>query len=336
MKKKPYLKYGEILIIFSMLTFIFLNMGCKKDVEPIPFLFETFTINGTVINAITKEPVPNANVYCLGKVTNADANGLFYFTWQNQIPEEEVVLVSSIKKGYSTGKAYFNLGNTCITNVRMVPLNPPVNIGPEGGEIELTTDEGMGGSDKIKISFPENSVSSTISVSATQLKGIQIPGFPSYINTGHHNASTIHFEPAGFTFNKDIEVGFVLPMRMDPGVKIPLMKYNIALSVWELTSKNAIVDATGLVAKGYLNSLATYSVGISGDYEEELHSIEIKSSKKYYKNDSIIQPPDTIFCTQDSIIYPNGIPDSISVTWIYNATANNTMLLGNLVLDEEC
>ena len=318
------------LFVFSIL--LLTNQACKKDVDPIPS--DSFTISGTVINDNTKEPIANAIVYCLGKVTNSNNDGRFYFTWRNSYPINEVLLITSKKVGYTPGKAIFNLGNGSNTNVRMIPTNPPVTIGPGGGEIDLNTDEGLGNTNIIKITFLENAVSSPISVSATLLKGIQIPGFPAYINTGCHNASTIYFEPSGQTFNVNFKIGFVLPVRMDQGVEIPIMKYNEASSLWELTTKKAIVDASGFIANGYLNSFSTYSVGISGDYEESIHSIDGVNKAGPIKDDPVI--PDTIFCTEDSIIYPNGIPDSISVEWIFNATANNTTLFGTLVLDEEC
>jgi len=342
MKKKRLLFIIPFFLVAVSIGIYLLN-GCQKDVGSISYPVKMFEIHGKVIDFNSKVGIQNVQVVIGNTIIVTNQNGEFIFKWnQNNTPSDQKFFVAAKKDGYITNTVTFDLGYGSNTNIPLVPLNNSVLITSTGGGISLDNSESFNSNKKIELTIPAGAIENNTQVSVTQLKGITIAGKPSYLSNGYHCASVVYLSPQNLTLLKSSTISMPLPLKLESGTKLPLLIYDEKTFEWKESGINGVVDASGVMAVAEISKFATYSIGLEGTYEEHLTSAtkinSVKENKSKISSAKIKSlKTDTIFCTQDSIIYPNGFPhDILNIEWAYNTVSAITSVGGVAIIDPSC
>jgi hypothetical protein len=318
--------------LFGIALSLYFLQSCRKSVDPIPNNFE-YVFQSQVIDAETRVGVAGAKVMILGESVQTDSDGFYYMSLEGPIPDVSFEIVIE-KEGY--------IRNTYMTDytryislpiIRLLKVNEVVVIGKDGGEVIEASVDGLETSE-ISITIPPNALSENTNISCTPLEPRYTPDRLSYKRLGLLNTSTIHLEPLGLKLSEMAEIKAPLPVKMDQGTEIPLLAFNYEKMHWEESTTKAIVDETGLNAMYEVSEFTDFSMGIEGGYEEWDETekcIDIFPISKSSMDD-------IIYCTEDSIIYPEGFPtEEMSYVWAVNTVAVITEINGGQAfLDESC
>lgn len=319
--KKPIIITTSAILLLAVVLGMYLLNGCQKDVEPIE-LVTHYVITGKIVNDETSAPLSGVTVTCLGESSTTNANGIYSLNFE-ELPDD-YIKISAKKDGYPVGTTIISSGNyTSVNIIRLVPPAISKIITNAGGNLMIGNTESIDPDQKIEVIFPEGAVNSSTEISMTPLEGVQVPDISPRKTLGLLNAATVSLEPSGLTLNENATIYFPLPMKMDAGIVLDLLIYNENSLKWEKSGITAIVDSTGSLAVSGITHFSTYSIGIEGDYTENIDSA-------FLSTDPIETNDDSLYCYQATVVYPDGVPDSVSLNWMKNAVSQNTELGGRV------
>ncbi len=325
--KKTIIVASSIILLLAIALSLYLLNGCQKNVEPIE-LATPYIISGKVVDYRSCLPISDVTIVCLDKKTTTNSEGI-YNLYFNELPKG-FTKISAKKDGYPVGttiitEAYYSSVNT----IALVPPAISKTIDINGGSISVHNSESIDASQKIEVLFPKGALNENTTVSLTQLEGIYVPDISPRKTLGLLNVATVCLEPSGLKLNKNTTITFPLPMKIYKGALLDLLIYNEHSLSWEISSIKAIVDTSGTQAIAEINHFSTYSIGIKGNYTEEISDANwLDESEKT----SISQGE---YCYKATVYYPNGIPDNISPNWLKNIVSQNTELSGRVSFFEE-
>ncbi|ACF14859.1 hypothetical protein Ctha_2409 [Chloroherpeton thalassium ATCC 35110] len=323
--KKNYFKPKNIIAVLMVMVlagFFTSIHGCggsdgKNTVAPSDA--NTIEINGKVYDYETSVGIPYAKVLLLNDscVTSSDGSYTFY------IDEELLTDANEIRAsagGYIQNMEIFDKDE--IENYSYIALNPSaaaVTIGSNGGNIQTYDNpEALNSSDIIELVIPKEALDGEENISVTPLYGNNVPELSPTETLGLLNTSTVALLPYEIQLNEEVELTQPLPLEMSPGTKLKLLRFDTENNLWEDSGYEAIVQQNGTSATANITRFGIYSVGISGDYDEEYDSSE---------KDDIDQSSSNI-CISDTLVYPDGIPDGYNHQWLRNVVEQNSLLSG--------
>lgn len=319
--KKPIIITISATLLLAIALSVYLLGGCQKNVEPINLAIYYF-VTGKVVNDETSTPMSGVTVTCLEKSVTTNSDGIYSFNLE-ELPED-YIKISAKKNGYPIGTTIVSSGNySSVNTIRLIPPAVSKTIGTSGGSLFSGNTESIDPDQEIEIVFPEGAVSSSTEISMTPLEGVEVPDISPRKTLGLLNAATVSLEPSGLVLNKNATISFPLPMRMDKGQELDVLIYNEVSMEWEKSGVIAIVDSTRSLAISEISHFSTYSIGIDGDYTENVDNA-------FLYDDPIIPDEDSLYCYQATVVYPDGVPDDVSLNWMKNAVSQNTELGGRV------
>jgi hypothetical protein len=196
----------------------------------------------------------------------------------------------------------------------LIPVSGQTVIGPSGGVVQDTDDEG----DVITLSIPAGALTADIGISLTHLQGREIPGLPP---DGHLSFATVHVGPEGTVFQTPVTLTVPLPAPMTPGTPMPVYQPEpSSLIRWQDAGIQAVVDPDGLTASAPISRSGLYSVMPEIRIDESASQIlweqylVLPSSRGYYtvtyKNQWNNSAP-------EYVDFPDGAEDVSHSTLIY-------------------
>lgn len=230
----------------------------------------------------------------------------------------DTLLVHFSKQGYmgATLTAFVQpyYWSVNLKTASMIPVSGSTLIGPEGGVVQDTDDEG----DIITLTIPPGALASDTDISLTHLQGREIPGVPP---EDHLSFATAHVGPEGAVFLTPVTLTVPLPAPMNPGASMPVYKPDSSSPIrWQETGLQAVVDADGLTASVLVGRPGLYSVMPEIRIDESALQIlweqylVLPSSRGYYtvtyKNQWNNQAP-------EYVDFPDGAPGVSHSTLIY-------------------
>lgn len=322
-----------VLMVMACFSIFFLNCkleivgAAEVDVQEEPV--STLELKGRVVNKETLNGISNATVIINGSYeifTNSE--GYYEFPVRLVAGEMYEIWAYADKYGYGSTSAQIDRDNgaTIVNTIALLPLNPPVVIGSDGGTIEEKTSEVLTGDSSVSVSIPTGALDEDTAISVTPFEGVDVPGLPPF---GNLNIATVHIAPIGMSLNKKMMVTFPLPLTAKYlGDSIPLLCFDKNTFRWLQTEIVASVDTVNNVATAEISKLNTYSLAIQGSYEETIEDSTIIDEGRW-KMQSF--PIDESW--QATVEYPEGIPNqsSFSPNWLKNAVSQNTQLISGRV-----
>ena len=326
MKKPIIITFSAIFLLAVMLSIYLLN-GCQKNVEPVE-LITAYVVSGKVVDDKTSLPLADVIITCLEKSTTTNSDGIYTFYFE-EFPDD-FIKISAKKDGYPVGTTIISSASySSVNTIRLMPPAISKTIDDTGGSLSIGNTESIDESQKIEVIFPEGALNNSTEISMTPLEGIAIPDISPRKTLGLLNAATVSLEPSGLTLNQNATASFPLPMKMDPGTELELLLYDEDNLTWGKSGIMATVDATGSIAEAEITHFSTYSIGIEGDYTEEI-------GDAYWLDESEEPSSDQEeYCYQATVEYPDGVPDDVSLNWLKNVVSQNTELGGRVSFFEE-
>ncbi|PKP23573.1 MAG: hypothetical protein CVU06_07575 [Bacteroidetes bacterium HGW-Bacteroidetes-22] len=323
MKTKAYLTIASIILV--AFAAVFWVQSCSKSVDPLVITNPTtkLFLKGKVIDKATKLGIANA-IVTIGGITEITTNSEGIYMKEIDITTYNEVKISAKALGYGLGstEARINNGQITVNTITLKKLNTPITIGPDGGKIESTNNEGFL-NNKIELTIPPNAFSYNVDISVTPYEGIEVPGFAP---VDFLNLVTVNLAPQGLTSNLPIKLSFPLPFISKVFDSLPIFYFNETFNTWEVSDRYAKIDTEINMASTDINRLGTYSLGIPGTYRETI--------EEYSESGSSLLDPDqssTEVGWLAKVEYPEGIPDSVSPVWLKNVVSQNTYLGGGRV-----
>lgn len=301
----------NVLIIIALCNCFLAFQACDDYPDP-----SLVTIEGMVVNEETDEGIASAEVEMLNFSTNTDITGKFSLLIPEEVIPDTSFMITTKASGFVNGMNYANKQTlSALPFISLIPTREPVSIGPEGGNViipEVT--ESLNPDDHIQLIIPENALTETEDISVTPLQGNYVPGRSSMQSLGLLNMATVNLEPSGLHLEKDAQLEFPLPFQSDQGEVIPLLLFNNQTMQWEDTGDSAVVDQSGTKATAEISHFSTYSIGIEGNFTRE---------QIIYNQRIDIVSYGAKACFQDSLVYPEGIPEGINQNWLTNTISLN-------------
>jgi len=221
------------------------------------------TITGLVRDFKTGLAISGARVTVIDTMGGASviaASGTTDATGKYEIPGVPIatLLVDISKGGYidATVTAFVRdyYWSVHIKTTFLIPVLPQNVIGPTGGLIQDTDEEG----DVNTLSIPPGALNSDVVIALTHLQGSEIPSAPP---KGHLSFATIDLEPIGTVFQKAATWTIPLPKTMQPGSEMPVFSFVASsLAYWQDTGIKATVNPGGLTASAPITRATLYSV----------------------------------------------------------------------------
>jgi hypothetical protein len=221
------------------------------------------TITGLIQDFKTGLAIPNASVTVIdttGGAATIVASGSTDMTGKYVIPGVPIATLRVFisKGGYidATVTAFVldYYWSVHLKTTFLLPVSAQTLIGPLGGLIQDTDDEG----DIIALNVPPGALSGDVGITLTHLQGSEIPSSPP---KGHLSFATAHLGPYGTVFQKPAMLKVPLPKSMTPGAEMPLYSLNPFSSVyWQDTGIKATVDLDGNTASAPITQASLYSV----------------------------------------------------------------------------
>ncbi len=303
----------NVLFIIALCNCFLAFQACDDYPDP-----SLVTIEGMVVNEETGEGIASAEVEMLNNTETTDVTGKFTLIVPEELIPDTSFVITTKATGFVSGMTYANKQTlSALPFISLIPTREPVSIGPEGGNViipEVT--ESLNPNDHIQLIIPQNALTETEDISVTPLQGNDVPGRSPMASLGLLNMATVNLEPSGLELAQDGQLEFPLPFQSDQGEVIPLLLFNDQTMQWEDTGDSAVVDQSGTKATANISHFSTYSIGVQGQYTEETPIVN---------NTEVVTPIDCKIIVQDSLTYPNGIPDNINPVWLKNIVAQNSI-----------
>lgn len=318
MKTKAYLTIASIILVaFAAVLWV---QSCRKSVDPLEITNPTtkLLLRGKVIDKTTKLGIANAIVTLEG-IGKISTNNEGIYTKEVDITAQEEIVIYANASGYGTGstKAIINDEQISVNTISLKKLNPPVTIGPSGGKIEVSNNEGIQ-TNTISLTIPPNAFNSNVDISVTPYEGIEVPG---KITDARLNLSTASINSGGVDPLLPVFLEFPMPI-IDFGIdSLPLLYFNENDNKWENTGKYAIINNETNTATAAITHFSTYSLAIYGRYVEEISQTTPLDPINLDRSGSVKTIP-----WLAKVEYPNGIPNNTSANWLKNVVSQNTEL----------
>jgi hypothetical protein len=318
MKKKLIISFTTIVII-SVAT-VFWMESCKKavgPVEPPEPPASTLYLKGKVVDFVTKEAIEGAQVKISDQFTEStDAKGAYSI--EAEVVEGDRVEIRATATGYGIASttASISTNATNVNTLMLMPLNNPVQIGVDGGDVESNNNEGLLGN-TIRLEIPAGAYDNTVNISSTPLEGIHVPG---YAPDSMLNLVTVHLVSDGGDPNVPLQLSFPLPFSAYLFDSLSVLKYDEQNNVWNFSGHYAQIDKQSSMAVSDIETMGTYSLSVAGSYNETFLDETDAGSKLLDKNSSSYEE-----AWMAKVAYPEGIPDSLSPNWLKNVVSQNTL-----------
>ncbi len=193
-------------------------------------------ISGVVLDVATGDPISDAQVtlFGVGTSTTTDIDG----SYRIEIPVGTVTLLVE-RDGYapimhrvigdSVGSGGFH---GCVPTADLTPLNPPVVVGPMGGEFTVVGNDGK----EYTLIIPENALLADTSITITPIASL-----PS--TSDRMMASPVHLGPSGLQFAQPIQLILPLDLKEDPAsVHLRSALFNATYGGWKRNSAPVLVS----------------------------------------------------------------------------------------------
>ena len=320
------------IVLMMMALFIFFFLSCKleitsaAEVEVQERPSSTLQLKGRVIDKKTLEGISSATVIIDGSYElSTDDDGYYEISAQLIEGDDCEIWAYADNYGYGSCSAEINSdhGNTVVNTIKLLPLNPAVEMGVVGGTIEEKTLEVLTGDSVVSVLIPAGALDNDTTISVTPFEGVDVPGLPPF---GNLNIATVHIAPIGMSLNESATIAFPLPLAASYlGDSIPLLYFNRKTYQWLQAGIFAIVDTVNNVATVEISTLNTYSLAVKGSYEEVAEDSTIVDDGNWKMQSSPIEQS-----WQATVEYPQGIPNesTFSARWLKNAVSQNTKLIG--------
>ena len=300
------------------------TQSCRKAVGPIdiPASVDTYKMKGKVLDAETNAGIAGAKVNVLGTIVVTDVSGFFSFEIPNTTVFPFTVYVKADNHVYGTGLIS---GPSQVRAIMLTPTNPGVVIDPTGGEVAAKTDESVS-TDSLRLVIPAGAVNASVTISVTPMDNIfviagSLKTAPK-VTIVNLNLLAFSVDPQDIVFNFPVQIYCPLPFYNDVNAQFTLYQLNTTTNQWEDTGRKMTVDDTRTGGYAEISRGGIYSIGGSGTYNELIASQSLLF--KFSCNG------DTTFSWQAQCDFPQGYPDSVSVTWIKNTISDYSILGGQV------
>ena len=134
--------------------------------------------------------------------------------------------------------------------------------------------------------------------------------------------ATISVSPYGQSYLKPVTLYCPLPFYNDVDSRFQVLRYDPYTNTWENTGKTLVVDESRTGGRVEITQGGIYSVAGEGTYTEEIVSQSYLSEYSCQSNTPVIW--------QALIDHTQGIPASVSETWLKNTVSHNTVIGGHV------
>ena len=313
-----------LIVAATAASAVLVTQSCRKAVGPIdiPASVNTYKMKGLALDAKTNAAIAGAKINVLGTVVVTDVSGFFSF----EIPNTTVFPFTIYAKAanYVYGNGLIS-GPSQVRAIMLTPVNPPVAIGPAGGEVVAKTDESIT-TDSIRLIIPAGAVSQLVSISVTPMDNFFV--LPGGVKTApkatilNLNLLAFSVDPVDIVFTPPAQIYCPLPFFNDENAQFTLYQLNTITNQWEDTGRKMTVDDTRTGGFAQILSGGIYSVGGQGAYNEVIASQSLLFTFSC-NGDTTIQ-------WQAQCDYPQGYPDSVSITWLKNTVSDYSILGGHV------
>lgn len=268
-------KKTNFLVVFSFLivlvgTFVF--TGCESSrvapevgrPNPPAEPAQPLVLTGTVVNSSTNSPVSGATVDIYKtdatKVATVATNGSGVFSYDISALNVTSLKITATASGYGSS---FVMANVSVANqtadVVTIALDKLVSVAltvtPNGGTGSTTNTESKT-STPLSVNIPAGAVTSNTAITFSSVPVNNVPPPPA--SGSNTQVGVVSLQPTGITFAKAVELTFPLPYKFKPNDLIPLVK--LVNGAWVTANLNAVVDATGYVAKVSVTETNQYAL----------------------------------------------------------------------------
>ncbi|MDP1620797.1 MAG: hypothetical protein Q8M08_00515 [Bacteroidales bacterium] len=319
---KTNIRISLLLVLLPAFFLLLLTGGCKKasDTTPPEQPGGDFLLKGSVVNAVTLKGIANARVYFAGTtILTTDANGRYQVSCNTTGSGSFDVRVMADGFGFGFATATIEKNAAMVNTIMLNPLAEPVLIGSAGGAVMVTDPEGIVTGSKTTLSIPAGAFSGNVNVTLTRFTGIEVPG---YAPANMLNLCAVNLGPTGMVAGKAAELRFAMPFADQSVNSLPLMRYDFEGNNWVNTGTVAQVDHTTKVATVQVNEFGTYSLAVAGSFSESNGS----GSPVTVALDPALSNVDFSYLAKNE--YPDGTPQSVSLSYLKNIASQNTRING--------
>jgi hypothetical protein len=308
-----------IAIAFIAMAAVFWMESCKKAVGPIEPAqppASTLYLKGKVIDSKTKKAIEGAEVEIVG-MTKVVSDKYGEYSIEAKNTQQNDIEVKATANGYGFASTFAQIENdiAVVNSLMLLPLNSSIAIGVEGGVVESKNNEGLLGN-TIILEIPPNAFEKTANISSTPFEGINVPG---YAPDSMLNLVTVHLESDAGNPNVPLKLSFPLPFSAYLFDSLPVLIFNQDEYLWQYSGHYAQIDKSTSMAVTELETMGTISLVVAGSYNEVPSSTIDMGSKVLAKDKSSYE-----YKWLARVIYPEGIPDSLSPNWLKNVVSQNT------------
>jgi len=313
-----------LIVAATAATAVLVTQSCRKAVGPIdiPASTDIYKMKGLVLDAKTNAAIAGAKVNVLGTIVVSDASGFFSFEIPNTTVFPFTIYAKADNHVYGNGLI---TGPSQVRAIMLTPTNPAVVIGPAGGEVVAKSDESVS-EDSLRLIIPAGALGQSVSISVTPMDNFfASPGgmkTAPKVTITNLNLLAFSVDPDDVVFIVPVQIYCPLPFYNDVNAQFTLYQLNTISNQWEDTGRKMTVDATRTGGFAQIMHGGIYSVGGQGTYNEVIASQSLLF---------------TFNCNGDTTIqwmaqcdFPQGYPDSVSVTWLMNTVSDYSTLGGHV------
>ena len=212
-------------------------------------------IHGTVLNAVTQEPIEGARVALVGLegAVETEANGGFSIP----TPQGGSFIATIEKEGFTSVQRQTQVESQldiAVDTVYLTPLDPAVTrIDSSGGTHTSSTGD-------VVVEFPQGAVTQPVDVRATRF--VAGDHLPSPLPEQSHFTYAVSFEPDGATFDAPVTYRIRNDLGFPPGTPIPVGIYREETASWEPLNM-AKITQDGLWVEGEITHFSSIDCSFS-------------------------------------------------------------------------
>jgi len=237
---------------FDLVVVFYNQPEATPDVTP-----DSGYAQGTVIDYVTKSPLPNARVsmHEIAGAVYTDEDGEFAFPL-HQMPREGDGLfrmdVSADGHQAAQRDVRVNLRRgVAVGEIQLMPLDSYVTtIGPEGG-VAVNSDG------KIRVEIPAGALPYPIDVVATYLPGDE--ALPGPLPKTSHYTVAVDLKPDGISFESPVTLKVANHLDIAPGTPVPVGYYDSSRRLWE-PMENGVISDDGQWMVAHINHFSPYDL----------------------------------------------------------------------------
>lgn len=244
--------------------------ACRKHSELLPVnppvpAPQPMMLQGSVLDSVSGQPVPGANVTVLKADGSAvmtlttDAKGSYTLDVSALTVPQLTVRATAGGYGFASVTATLDQASNsaAVPSIRLFKYaGASQSFGPAGGSVTTPPSGESKSGAGVSVNVPAGALAGNTSLTITAVPVSEVPPPPA---AAIQTLGVVAITPGGTTFAQPVEAVCPLPLQAAAGRQLSAYRLNPTSNAWELIGAKATVDATGTAVKLPITSTGTYT-----------------------------------------------------------------------------